>query len=192
MQAIFGSIKITNQINLLYTHYPLASKVLRALIHNKISKLADAHFTHSSTRVSKRLEKGRDSEGVDLWDLVLQSEDKGKGLTRAEMNANSSLFMVAGTETTATLLSGLTYLLLSQEGNTSLRKLIVEIRGAFTSSDDISMEATQALPYMNSCLKEALRMYPPIPIGLPHRTPKQGSTVCGYFIPPDVSSIIHR
>lgn len=168
-------------------YYSLAGSTIRTLLHAQMTKGEEAHFAHSSTRVTKRLEKGRDSEGVDLWDLVLQSEDKGKGLTRAEMNANSSLFMMAGTETTATLLSGLTYLLLTQEKHAALKKLNDEVRGAFTSSETISMETIQALPYLNACIKEGLRMYPPAPVGLPHRTTKQGSTICGYFVPPEVN-----
>lgn len=94
--------------------------------------------------------------------------------------------MVAGTETTATLLSGLTYLLLTHPD--SMKKLVTEIRSPFASSDEISMEAIQALPYLGACIKEALRKYPPVPVGLPRLTPAEGSTVCGYFVPPNVST----
>ncbi|KAI4936817.1 uncharacterized protein J4E92_001542 [Alternaria infectoria] len=136
--------------------------------------------------VTKRLEKGRVSEGVDLWDLVLQQEDKGKaGLTRPVMDMNGELFMLAGTETTATLLSGLTYLLLVH--SESMAKLVEEIRTTFNSSDDMSMEVTAGLPYLNACMKEAFRHYPPVPIGLPHLTPAEGSTICGYYIPPNTN-----
>jgi cytochrome P450 len=75
------------------------------------------------------------------------------------MDVNAALFMVAGTETTATLLSGLTYLLLNRPK--AMKKLVTEIRTAFTSSDGITMRVIARLPYLNACIKEALRKNPP-------------------------------
>lgn len=152
-----------------------------------MAKVAYENFEYASTRVTKRLEKGRATKGVDLWDLIFQQEDKGKGgLSRAQMDSNSNLFMIAGTETTATILSGTTYLLL--QNPEIMKKLISEIRGTFASSSDISLEVLQGLPYLNAVIKEAFRHYPPVPAALPHKTPKDGSTICGEYIPPNVST----
>ena len=104
------------------------------------------------------------------------------------MDANASLFMIAGTETTATLVSGLTFFLLSKPE--CMKKLVDEIRGAFASAEDMTMERLAALPYLNACMKEALRMYPPVPLGLPRVTPKDGSTISGQFVPPDTILVI--
>jgi cytochrome P450 len=189
VRAIFANIKRRVQLGLIYFYCPLVASLFCALLHKKVAKMQYAHMAFSATRVTKRLEKGRASAGVDLWDLLLAQEEKGKtGLTRLEMDFNSGLFMVVGTETTATLLSGLTYLLLSASQGEYLAKLVDEIRHAFASSDNISMEATQALPFLNACTKEAFRMYLPVPVGLPHLTPKEGSTICGVFVPPGVCS----
>jgi cytochrome P450 len=185
VSIIFDNVKRGVQLGLIYKYYPLTGRIFRALLHKIVAKLQDAHFQHSVTRVTKRLEKGRASEGVDLWDLVLQQEKKGKdGLTRGEMDMNASVFMIAGTETTATLLSGLTYLLLTHREPGD--KLVKEVRNAFASSKDITMDELARLPYLNACIKEALRIYPPVPVGLPHLTPSEGSTICGQYIPPDV------
>lgn len=189
MKSIFALIKRNAQLGLVYSYYPVAAFVFRMLFGKQATKMEAQHHAHSSVRVGKRLEKGRESEGIDLWDLVLQQEDKGKGLSREEMDSNAGLFMTAGTETTATLLSGLTYLLLSNLESGSMKKLVDEVRGTFAAIEDISMEVTQGLPYLNACLKEALRLYPSVPTGFPHRTPKQGSTVCGYYVPPNVRSM---
>jgi cytochrome P450 len=189
VSIIFENIKRGMQMNLIYQYYPLAGRVLRALLHKKVVKAGTAHHNYTVEKVTKRLEKGRESEGVDLWDLILQQEEKGKaGLTRPEMDIHGSLFMIAGTETTATLLSGLTYCLLSHPE--TMAKLVDEIRGAFSSPEDISMEAIAGLTYLGACIKEAFRMYPPVPVGLTHITPANGSTVCGQFIPPHVSYTI--
>jgi cytochrome P450 len=50
---------------------------------------------------------------------------------------NASVLIVAGSETTATVLSGVTYLLLRYPDK--LAKLTDEVRSAFESEDDITM-----------------------------------------------------
>ncbi|KAH6875620.1 cytochrome P450 [Alternaria rosae] len=186
IQVIFKSIKRGTLMSIFFIYYPLAKLMLFTVLGKQIATFRKEHHNYTVERVTKRLEKGRVSEGVDLWDLVLQQEDKGKaGLTRPVMDMNGELFMLAGTETTATLLSGLTYLLLAHPK--SMTKLVNEIRRAFDSSDGISMEVTAGLPYLNACIKEAFRHYPPVPIGLPHLTPAEGSTICGHYIPPNTN-----
>ncbi|KAI4665836.1 uncharacterized protein J4E78_003301 [Alternaria triticimaculans] len=136
IQVIFRSIKGGTLMSIFF-YYPLAKFILFTLLGKTIATFRREHHNYTVERVTKRLEKGRVSEGVDLWDLVLQQEDKGKpGLTRPVMDMNGELFMLAGTETTATLLSGLTYLLLVH--SESMAKLVEEIRTAFNSSDDIT------------------------------------------------------
>ena len=93
--------------------------------------------------------------------------------------------MIAGTETTATALSGTTYHLLKNPEH--LRKLTEEIRGAFEDFDDITLEGLARLKYLQAVLQEGLRMYPPVPIALPRRTPKEGTVICGEWIPGDVA-----
>lgn len=187
VRIVFGALKIGVRINLIHAHYPILSKVIKLILEKRILKIRWMHFNFSSTRVTRRLEKGRASEGIDLWDLVLSQQDKGKGgLSREQMDVNASLFMIAGTETTATLLSGLTYMLLTHQH--TLHKLVAEIRIAFADSEDISLEALARLPYLKACISEAFRMYPPVPGGAPRLTPKDGSTICGEWVPPGVSA----
>lgn len=183
VSVIFDSVKVANRLSLL-KFYPLAQKLFDLLADAKIQEFKRQHADYAAQRVTKRIQHGRATAGVDLWDLVLGQED-GKGLTRVEMDANASLFMIAGTETTATLLSGLTYLLLRNPEK--LRNVVREVRGAFATSAEIGMEGIAALPYMNACIKEALRMYPPVPVGLPHLTPQEGSTICGEYIPAGIT-----
>ena len=153
VKIIFGSVKVGSRLSVL-NHYPLLSRVFKAVVPNSWNKKRRDHFQFSVDRVSKRLEKGRDSDGVDLWDLVL-SQNEEKGLTRGEMDSNASLFMIAGTETTATLLSGLTYLLL--KNRTARQKLVAEVRSSFPSSADMTMETIAALPYLNEIGRASCR-----------------------------------
>lgn len=91
--------------------------------------------------------------------------------------------IVAGSETTATLLSGLTYLLLINPDK--LKKLSDEIRTTFKSEDEITMASVGNLPYMLACLNEGLRRYPPVASGLPRVVPKGGAKIAGHFVPED-------
>lgn len=186
VSTIFDGLRFVTKLGILLD-YKLLFKAIRAVLPRSWNKKRYGHFQHSVTRVTKRLEKGRDSEGLDLWDLVL-AQQEGKGLTRGEMDSNASLFMLAGTETTATLVSGLTYLLLVNPS--CMKKVVEEIRDAFSSIDDMTMERLAALPYFAACIREAFRLYPPVPLGFPRRTPKDGSTICGQFIPPETVVII--
>jgi cytochrome P450 len=186
VSTIFTSLKISTRIGIIMS-YRWLMEAFKLLSTKARNKKRYNHFMHSVTRVTKRLEKGRDTEGVDLWDLVL-AQKEGKGLTRGEMDSNASLFMIAGTETTATLVSGLTYLLLKNP--MCMKKLVDEIRGAFADTNDMTMEQLAALPYFAACIKEAFRLYPPVPLGLPRITPEDGSTICGQFIPPNTICMI--
>ncbi|KAH5023299.1 hypothetical protein HBH70_064800 [Parastagonospora nodorum] len=186
VSIIFSSIKIASRISILM-NYDNIWRIFKLISPKGSNKRRFEHFQYAVTRVTKRLEKGRDTEGVDLWDLVL-GQKEGKGLTRDEMDSNASLFMIAGTETTATLLSGLTYKLLKNPA--CMEKVTEEVRSAFKTGDEMTMEALAALPYFGACIKEAFRLYPPVPLGLPRTTPEDGSTVCGQFIPPKTVCMI--
>lgn len=98
---------------------------------------------------------------------------------------NASLLIIAGSETTATLLSGATYLLTTNPE--ALRRLTEEVRSTFKTEEEIDFTSVSSLQYMLACLDEALRMYPPAPLGLPRQTPKGGATIAGHYVPEDVS-----
>ncbi|KAH8723926.1 cytochrome P450 46A1 [Phaeosphaeriaceae sp. PMI808] len=186
VKLVFESFRMITKLGIIYNYYPILAGMVRVVMDRTFAKMRYEEMRYSETRVTKRLEKGRTSEGVDIWDLVLQQEDKGKELLpRGEMDSNAQLFMTAGTETTGTLLSGITYIL--TQNPEVMQKLATEVRSKFASSDDLTMDAIMGLPYLNACLKEALRVYPPVPTGLPHLTPRAGSTICGHFVPPGVT-----
>ena len=98
--------------------------------------------------------------------------------------------MIAGTETTATALSGTTYHLLHNPAQ--LAKLTSEIRSAITSFDDMDLDTLARQKYLMAVLQEGLRMYPPVPSGLPRRTPPGGMAICGEWVPGDVVVSVHH
>lgn len=161
------------------------------MIPNSVHERRKQHLAHSSERVNTRLamKTGR----PDIWTYILrytESENTEKGMSLEQMYSNASTFMIAGTETTATQLSGLTYQLLKNPK--TMEKLTAEIRAAFASREDITMQSLAQLEYLNACLEEGLRFYPPVAVGMPRITPEPGATVCGQFVPAGVSTCLRR
>jgi cytochrome P450 len=146
-------------------------------------------FRLSQEKVSKRLEKGTDRPDFFSY-IVKGQETEAKAITRAEMDSNAILFLVAGSETTATTLSGTTYLLLSNPDKYA--KLVKEIRTKFTSAKDITVEEVNKMDYMIACLQEGLRYYPPVPTGFPRIVPAGGDHISGHFIPEGTSVCVSQ
>ncbi|OAF62286.1 hypothetical protein VC83_00853 [Pseudogymnoascus destructans] len=72
-----------------------------------------------------------------------------------EIEAIANAIMIAGSETTATLLSGMTYHLLKNPE--TLKKLAREIRGAFATEEGITLIGVGKLKYLLAVLDENLR-----------------------------------
>ncbi|KAJ5503665.1 hypothetical protein N7463_006539 [Penicillium fimorum] len=174
---IFDNVK-TNAIRRLAGYYPWTSVFLRALIPTSLVEASIAHYDKCKDRVDKRV--SQKLTRPDIWGLVMAQTGKLR-LTREEMYANSQIFMTAGTETTATALSGLTYqLLLSPD---KLGKLTSEVRRTFKRDSDINIATLAGIKYLNACIEEGLRIYPPVPVGMPRVTPSDGLVVCGEHVP---------
>lgn len=120
---------------------------------------------------------------TDRLDLMSKMAAPESGLTDKDFIASSDVILVGGSETTATLLSGLTYLLLKHPR--ALQKLVDEIRTKFQSEEEIDYNTVNSLEYMLACIDEAFRLYPPIPGALLRKT-TEGAAICGKFVPPGV------
>lgn len=103
----------------------------------------------------------------------------------AEIRQNSSLLIIAGSETTATALAGATYLLCTNPE--AMAKLATEVRSTFASENEINLLSVQKLRYMAAVLDEALRMFSPIPGPAPRKVHAGGDVFCGHFLPEGVS-----
>ena len=153
-----------------------------------VRKKQKEHWDYSTERVDRRLKRTPDRP--DLWTKILEKSNGPDALSTEEHHSIASLFMIAGTETTATALSGTTYYLLQNPDK--LEKLTAEIRSAFSSFDDISLDGLARLKYLQAVLQEGMRMYPPVPIKLPRVTPPGGATIDGYSVPGGVSVGVHN
>ncbi|OLN96585.1 Versicolorin B desaturase 1 [Colletotrichum chlorophyti] len=160
---------------------PVLGPLVQAVTAAPLKKKAQEHTNYAGSLVDRRL-KLRHHPKPDIWSFVLRCDGDGeKGLSVREMHANAAVFMVAGTETTATVLSGTTYYLLRNPR--VYENLTKEIRGAFERSEDITIDNLMRLEYLYAVLMEGLRAYNPGGAGMPRIVPPGGAEICGEFIP---------
>ncbi|GAM34873.1 hypothetical protein TCE0_015f02743 [Talaromyces pinophilus] len=158
--------------------YPLLEKALLYMIPASLRQRKKDHLSLTQERVANRIAKQTDRP--DFLSFILKHEDS-TGLTRPELEMNASTLIVAGSETTATLLSGCTYYLLRNPH--VMKKVIDEIRQSFKTEEDIDITGVNKLKYMLAVLDEALRMYPPAPGNFHRVVPDEGAVVCGKVVP---------
>lgn len=90
-------------------------------------------------------------------------------------------YSIAGSETTATALSCMTYYLLKNPP--IMARLQEEVRSAFSRYEEIDSASTIPLKYLKAVAQEAMRIYPPLPFALPRVVPEPGCHVDGQFLP---------
>ena len=112
---------------------------------------------------------------------VFKSMGNPDGIKYGEILETATVLLAAGSETTATLLCGATYYLLSNPS--TLAKPTYEIRQAFENEDEICMATVQKLEYQLAVLNEALRLFPPVSGNLRRVTPDEGCMINGRFVP---------
>ena len=104
-------------------------------------------------------------------------------------NADSEIYYsVAGSETTATTLSGTTNYLLRNPD--VLKRLTQEVRQKYNSESEMTFASLSQTPYLTAIVEEGLRVCPPVPGGAPRVVPRGGANVCGEHIPGNVSTFL--
>ncbi|KAJ0365207.1 hypothetical protein COL26b_012198 [Colletotrichum chrysophilum] len=179
VDIIFKSIKniafLTSSRRLSWVGPLLMMTVPRSLV----TKFAE-NKELSREKLRKRLDLG--TSRPDFIDaMIRKSESAGATLTFEELTSNAFVLIVAGSETTATLLSAATFFLATNPN--ALAKLNDEVRSAFESEDQIDMLSVQNLTYMSAVLDESMRLYPPVPSSSPRMAGEGGDDILGEFVP---------
>ncbi|CAA9961511.1 cytochrome p450 [Pyrenophora teres f. maculata] len=180
VRVIVATIKVVTIRIVVFYHIPFAPKILPLLVPKSMKAKRDAHMKFAEDRVRERLE--RKTERPDLWGLITNSADgKKANLSVDQMVGNAALFMVVGSETTSTVLSGTLYLLLKHPE--CMARLKQEIKDNFASKEEMTLEALPKLRYLSAVLDEAMRVYPAAPETLARLVPAGGTTICGEYVP---------
>ncbi|PQE23100.1 cytochrome P450 3A17 protein [Rutstroemia sp. NJR-2017a WRK4] len=139
------------------------------------------------TKGKVRMDLGIEPNGRrDFMSYMLKpTRDGDPGLSVIEALSNCPLLVAAGSETTATALSGFFFYV----NRTPRVKALVmnEIRNAFKAESEIDMVSTNNLEYLHATLEETLRAYPPVATTPPRVSP--GAEIDGKYVPQ--GTVIH-
>ncbi|KAK1985268.1 cytochrome P450 [Colletotrichum cereale] len=160
------------------SHYPFVTKIMMAMIPEKAKRERAHHEELTEAKLKRRIELGH--ERPDFIEGLLRKKDD-LNMDFEKLKTNSSILIIGGSESTATLLSGATYYLLMNPD--ALKKLTDEVRSAFKDEAEIDFESVCNLPYVLACIDETLRIYPPASVGLPRIVPQGGAKIADHYVP---------
>ncbi|KAF5672658.1 pisatin demethylase cytochrome P450 [Fusarium circinatum] len=105
-------------------------------------------------------------------------EGEGTSFTWQRLSAN-----LLSSDTTSVTLACLFFLLATNKG--ACIRLQEEIDNLFSSPSEPNHSSFSKLTYLQACIDETLRLFPPVPSGLQRMTPAEGLRVGDIFIPGD-------
>ncbi|EFQ85302.1 hypothetical protein P3342_009332 [Pyrenophora teres f. teres] len=149
----------------------------------------NSHIKFAVGKAEERVRRGTGIRDVMSY-ITKENGDKGPAMTRDEINLTAAVTLIAGSETTATVLSGAAYNL--ARNPEVRRKAQDEVRMAFQSDEDIKLSSLPRLSYLNAVIEESMRCFPAIPGTFPRRTRPDGDVIAGYFVPADISVGVHQ
>ncbi|KAK7985664.1 hypothetical protein PG988_003286 [Apiospora saccharicola] len=204
LEVIFDSIKVIPVAQLIQ-YYPWVHSLFKMLEPQSIKDMKYNHFKYSADRVDLRLERGAEVQ-ADIWSMVLAA--KGGRATQSggdvlscgcfhvgrkyasHPSPCSFEYLTLTTHGAGTSLSGLTYYLLTNPKTLAI--LTKEIRSLFQREEDITLQSTAGIEYLNACIHEGLRLYPPVPVGVPRVVGDAGQLIGGQWVAPGTRISVHH
>uniref|UniRef100_A0A8C3XZ97 Cytochrome P450 n=1 Tax=Catharus ustulatus TaxID=91951 RepID=A0A8C3XZ97_CATUS len=120
------------------------------------------HERKESLKDEQEFEKIQKKRHLDFLDILLCAKDEnGAALSDEDLRAEVDTFMFEGHDTTASGISWLFYCLAMHPEHQQLCR--EEIQGILGDRDTIQWEDLAKMTYSTMCIKESLRLYPPVP-----------------------------
>lgn len=133
---------------------PPSAKYYRKFVDTNLDKQMELQKAHAEKPESERRK--------DIFYFLHEARDPDTGLpaySETDLKAESSLLIIAGSDTTGAALSGIFFYLTSDPAR--CQKLAEEIRTTFRSAEDI-VQGPKLLgcTYMKACIDESMRLAP--------------------------------
>ncbi|KAJ5622389.1 hypothetical protein N7528_005621 [Penicillium herquei] len=159
---------------------------MSAILQNGLSETKGTY--RDGERIMSRAEIHSNAFMYVLYKLYSNSTDLHIKMELTSVRYYS--LIVAGSETSATLLSGCIFYLCTNPH--AMCRLTTEIRSTFKSDTEITFRNISTLTYLSAVIEESLRMYPPFVTSLARKSPKGGAIIDGEFIPEGTTVACHH
>lgn len=162
------------------TQFPWFDWVLKTLTSRWMLKAIHEHHALTHEKVNRRLAK--ENPRGDFLTQIMKHNGTEKELSRDELMSNSMLMIPAGSETASAGIASCIYNVLAKPE--ARRRLSEEIHLKFKSEDQITFETIAEMEYLDACIDESFRLYPPIAIFNPRVVgAPEGCDVMGAHVP---------
>lgn len=171
-------------------HYVAVNPVMTWLSLTPASWLGETAFAAVRDRMDRPVER---FDMLGHWLRYVELNPGRVGMR--EVMAQATNVVGAGSDTTSCLLQSVFYHFL-RNPETMLRAR-AEVDRIRSSDRVLSFSAVRELPYLQACIKEALRIHCPIPMTLPRISPRGGIEVGGRWFPEGITLsgspwVLHR
>ncbi|RAL60850.1 hypothetical protein DID88_010175 [Monilinia fructigena] len=174
--AKFGSVR-----NSIQRFHPL-EVVFGWIFLRLTSKKRTHNWKVATDRITYRLEMGDlGSERSDFVSPIIGNVNGGNGITRKELITNGLAIVIAGCQLPTVALATSCYFLMKYPETMAI--LTKEVRSYYSEDNDIDVQSTLGLPYLEAVINETLRIHHPTPNQLPRNVPPEGAAIAGQWIP---------
>ncbi|PYI35377.1 cytochrome P450 [Aspergillus indologenus CBS 114.80] len=186
VQLVVDYFYIAIPLQAVHRFWPL-DKLLAMLLPASLVEKKNKHNEMALEKARSRL-----ATTVDRPDFIhyMQNAVRSGSMTNEEVEKQSTVIILAGSETTSIALTYATYFLVTHQA--VLRQLRAELLQHFQSESEITMLAVNQSSFLQAVLQETLRLRPPITNGFPRQTPAEGAVIDGRFVPAGTTVNVHH
>ena len=136
-------------------------------------------------QIDKRREMKLDLPDITSW--LLKPLENAKDIEKELkwLHGDARLIIVAGSDTVAATMTHIFYYLAKDQSQ--IARLRSELEPILQTSSQFDVTNVRNANHLNGVINEALRLHPPIGSGVFRKTPPEGVTVDGTFIPGEVN-----
>ncbi|KAI9723822.1 MAG: RNA polymerase II mediator complex subunit [Chrysothrix sp. TS-e1954] len=141
------------------------------------------HQQYAYDKITRRLDSK--SNRPDFMTPFMKANPNFENMSRDEMMSTFTFLIVGGSETSATVMTGIMTHLCAPQNRQKMERLTNEIRARYATEDTMTIDTVNDahLPYLDAVINEGMRLCHPVPSGMPRMVPQGGDDYAGVHLP---------